>query len=102
MVALVGSDPLPVEAGPDPWRSRDPGVTATDDVSGDVGDRAVVVGASRVDLMQLGSVTILYKVADDAGNTATIPRTLHIQGRCHAACVVSGVWLVVSVSYASD
>jgi len=52
------------------------GVTATDNVDGDVTSRIQVVGT--VDTTVPGNQTLLYSVSDSSGNTAQTPRTIRV------------------------
>ena len=56
---------------------KDKGVTATDDVDGDVTSSVTVSGT--VDTSAAGDYTITYTVTDQAGNTATAERTVTVK-----------------------
>ena len=52
----------------------DPGATAVDDIDGDITDKVVVSGS--VNSTVVGTQTISYSVADRAGNSASVTRTV--------------------------
>lgn len=56
---------------------KDAGVTATDDVDGDV--TSAVTASGTVDTSTAGDYTITYTVTDQAGNTATAERTVTVK-----------------------
>lgn len=56
---------------------KDKGVTATDDVDGDVTSSVTVSGT--VDTSAAGDYTITYTVTDQTGNTATAERTVTVK-----------------------
>ena len=55
----------------------DPGVTAMDNVAGDITNDIVVTG-DAVDHTTLGAYTIIYTVSDQKGNTSQISRVVNI------------------------
>lgn len=82
--ALVKDTTAPVISGADDAEvafgaAFDPkaGVTAKDDVSGDVTAAIVVTGS--VDVNKAGEYTLTYTVSDKAGNTATVERTVTVK-----------------------
>lgn len=54
------------------------GVTAEDDVDGDITDRIQVIG--EVDVHTPGTYIITYKVKDSAGNETVVERTVRVRG----------------------
>ncbi|MCB9140393.1 MAG: DUF5011 domain-containing protein, partial [Caldilineaceae bacterium] len=73
VIALAGDNPLILALGT-PY--VEPGYTATDDVNGDLTDDVTVSGT--VDVNTAGTYTLVYSVADAAGNTATVTRTVEV------------------------
>lgn len=65
VITLLGDNPLEVQAGA-PF--VDPGVTALDNVDGDITHR--VVSGGKVDTSKLGEYALTYTVSDAAGNSA--------------------------------
>ncbi len=85
-VIVDGTAPVITRLGPDPLKHRlgdaftDPGVTALDDIDGDLGG-AVVVGGAVVDPQVAGSYLVTYNVSDTAGNAAVeVTRTVIVDG----------------------
>ena len=79
-ISLVGSDQtvvLPTTAGGNSAWS-DPGATATDEEDGTITTKIVVSGASDVDLNRKGTYTVTYSVSDEAGNSASVVRTISV------------------------
>ena len=68
---LVGDTTVNIAAGQE---YLDPGATAIDDIDGDISDKIEVSGS--INSSAVGTQTISYKVADRAGNTSTIVRTV--------------------------
>lgn len=66
VTTLIGDDPILLEAG-DTY--TDPGVTANDDVDGDI-TANVAVSGDTVDASQVGTYTVRYDVMDAALNAA--------------------------------
>jgi len=73
-LTLHGSATVTVEFGSD---YQDAGATAVDNVDGDISDRIVV--DYPVDTNRAGTYTITYTVADVAGNSASITRTVTVK-----------------------
>ncbi len=85
-VIVDGTAPVITRLGPDPLKHRlgdaftDPGVTALDDIDGDLGG-AVVVGGAVVDPQVAGTYLVTYNVSDTAGNAAVeVTRTVIVDG----------------------
>tara|TARA_B100000315_G_scaffold248576_1_gene278610 strand:+ start:59 stop:541 length:483 start_codon:yes stop_codon:yes gene_type:complete len=74
VLTLIGADPLVHPAGT-PF--TDPGATATDAVDGSV---PVTQTANTVDPAIPGSYVVTYEATDAAGNTATVSRTVTVEG----------------------
>ena len=74
VVTVVGLDPLVVPVG-GPF--VDPGVTAFDDVDGDL-TAGVVADLSGLDVLVPGVYLVTYSVSDAAGNLATASRTVEV------------------------
>jgi hypothetical protein len=64
-IALLGNNPFDVECGA---VFTDPGVTAMDDVDGDLSDAVITTGTVDSDIP--GAYLLAYNVADSAGNMA--------------------------------
>ncbi len=73
VITLAGADPLKLLQGT-PY--TEPGWTATDDVDDDLTGDVEVSGT--VDVNTAGAYTLIYTVADIAGNTATVTRTVEV------------------------
>ena len=63
---LIGDDPFNVPAGS---TFVDPGVTATDNIDGDI--RSSVIATGNVNSAVVGTYSVTYEVTDFAGNSAT-------------------------------
>ena len=74
MITVLGDDPLVVPVG-GPF--TDPGVTALDDVDGDL-TAAVITDLTGLDLSVPGIYQVTYTVTDTAGNQATALRTIEV------------------------
>ncbi|MCF6364408.1 MAG: DUF5011 domain-containing protein [Gammaproteobacteria bacterium] len=75
VITLLGTDPLDLLVG-DTY--TDPGVTATDDIDGDITSRIVVAG-DTVDTAVAGTYVVTYDVSDLAGNFAVqLTRTVNV------------------------
>lgn len=72
-ISLVGDSELVVETGS---KFEDPGVTATDNVDGDITSK--VKKSGDVDTSKAGTYTITYSVSDNAGNTSEVKRTVKV------------------------
>ena len=70
---LVGDATVNIPSGEE---YLDPGATAVDDVDGDISDKIEVSGS--INSSQVGTHTISYKVADRAGNSTSIVRTVRV------------------------
>lgn len=55
----------------------EPGFTALDDNDGDISDNVEII--SDLDLSKVGSYTIVYRVSDEAKNTAVATRVLNVK-----------------------
>ncbi len=73
-VTLRGLDPLTVEVNS---IFNDPGITAFDDVEGDISFRATA-DYTNFDITEIGTYTITYNVSDTSGNANSITRTVHV------------------------
>ena len=73
VIKLAGANPLKLLQGT-PY--TEPGWTATDDVDDDLTGDVEVSGT--VDVNTAGAYTLIYTVADIAGNTATVTRTVEV------------------------
>ncbi|MDG1263889.1 MAG: DUF5011 domain-containing protein [Flavobacteriaceae bacterium] len=71
MISLLGSSTINQTVGD---TFTDPGVTATDDVDGDV--TLSITASGIVDTSTAGTYVITYSVSDTAGNTTTVDRTI--------------------------
>lgn len=75
VITLNGSSSISIAVG---GTYTEPGVTATDNVDGDI-TANVVIGGDTVDVNTIGSYTITYNVSDAAGNAATqVTRVVNI------------------------
>lgn len=72
-LTLSGEGEITIKAG-EPF--TDPGVTAMDQGDGDLSSAVLVEGA--VDVYHAGDYTLNYSATDEAGNTATLTRTVHV------------------------
>jgi hypothetical protein len=73
-ITLIGSAAVTVQQGN---VYTDPGATATDNVDGDISDRIIV--DNPVDTGTVGTYTISFSVADQAGNSVVATRTVTVQ-----------------------
>ncbi len=73
-ITLLGNATMTIKAGN---KFNDPGVTATDNVDGDITDKVQVSGA--IDIYTPGEYTIKYTVTDSYGNTTEASRTLVVE-----------------------
>lgn len=76
----------------------EPGFTATDDKDGDLTSQ-VIVGGDVVDVTKVGSYEITYSVSDNAGNQATVKRTVDVIVN---QATYTGGWGVVEVITGSN
>ena len=70
-IELLGADRVNIPAG---QNYVDPGATAFDDIDGDITGKIRVSGS--INSTNVGTQTITYSVADRAGNTASVTRTV--------------------------
>src|SRR5699024_5060544 len=73
VISLNGDNPMELEVGS---TYDEPGVTAEDNVDGDVSDAIEVSG--DVDTSTVGEYEVVYTVSDEAGNEATATRIVNI------------------------
>lgn len=73
VILLYGSNPMSVVKGETFY---DPGAVASDNVDGDISASITVSGA--VNTNSIGTYTLIYGVADSAGNTANINRVVKV------------------------
>ena len=71
VITLIGSSTINLTVG-DTY--TDAGVTATDDVDGDL--TSSITSSGAVDTSTVGTYTLVYSVSDAAGNTTTLTRTV--------------------------
>jgi prepilin-type N-terminal cleavage/methylation domain-containing protein len=72
-ITLLGDNPAVVESGA---TYTDAGATAVDDVDGNVTNK--IITTSTVNPNIIGTYYVTYSVVDNAGNTATITRTVNV------------------------
>ena len=72
-IALIGSNPVTVEAGS---TYTDAGATATDAYDGDL--TSSITTTSDVDVNTVGTYTVTYAVSDSSANSATASRTVNV------------------------
>ena len=72
-ITLTGDNPLSLTVGD---TFSEPGVTASDDVDGDI--TSLITTTSDVDTSVAGTYTVTYSVTDVNGNTATATRTVTV------------------------
>lgn len=72
-ISLIGDSELVVKVGS---KFEDPGVTATDNVDGDITSKVKKTG--EVDTSKAGTYIITYSVSDKAGNTSEVKRTIKV------------------------
>ncbi|NIL93623.1 MAG: DUF5011 domain-containing protein [Woeseiaceae bacterium] len=70
---LLGEPTITLAAG-EPY--VEPGVTAIDDIDGDISDQVVITGT--VNTTSVGTQTLTYSISDRAGNTSSAVRTIKI------------------------
>jgi len=76
VITLLGANPLNLSVG-DTY--TDPGVSASDNVDGDITGNIVIAGAT-VDTATVGVYVVTYNVNDAAGNSATqVTRTVNVE-----------------------
>ncbi len=86
VLSLVGSAEITLECG-DVF--TDPGVTASDNIDGDLSARVEFSG-DVVDSAQPGTYTIRYSVSDTAGNNATQTRMVTVQDTQNPILTLNG------------
>jgi len=86
VITLIGEANITITEGE---TYTDQGVTATDEVDGDVSDSVVIVNS--VDTSMVGEYTVTYDVSDAAGNAAIqVVRTITVKSNDTTAPVFSG------------
>ncbi len=75
VIKVLGSNPITVKIG---TNHTDKGATARDNLGGDLTESVVVT--SNVNTRVDGSYTVVFKVTDSSGNTATAARTVNVVG----------------------
>jgi hypothetical protein len=70
-IALIGEASVTIPAGQE---YADPGATAVDDIDGDITEKIAVSG--NINPTVVGTQSITYSVADRAGNSARVTRTV--------------------------
>src|SRR5690625_4086008 len=73
VITLIGDNPLEIEVGE---LYEEQGATAEDNRDGDVTDHIDITG--DVNTTENGEYIVTYTVVDEAGNEATITRTVHV------------------------
>ncbi|MDA3852954.1 MAG: DUF5011 domain-containing protein, partial [Bacteroidales bacterium] len=73
IITLIGDSSIEVVKGE---AFTDPGATANDNIDGDISINISTTGSVDTDI--LGSFPIMYSVNDEAGNSDTITRTVHV------------------------
>src|SRR5690625_1642471 len=73
VITLIGDNPLEIEVGE---LYEEQGATAEDNRDGDVTDHIDITG--DVNTAENGEYIVTYTVVDEAGNEATITRTVHV------------------------
>jgi putative cell wall-binding protein len=74
VITLLGSETITLEVGE---RYNDPGALAEDYYDGDLNERIIVTNSVNPNI--LGTYTVVYNVADSAGNNAQeVVRTVHV------------------------
>ncbi|MCM3763808.1 DUF5011 domain-containing protein [Neobacillus niacini] len=80
VITLLGDNPLSIQQGS---TFTDPGVTAKDNVDGDLTDKVTVTG--QVDANKPGDYHLVYRVTDSAGNKAEVTRIVQVKAKEAAA-----------------
>jgi hypothetical protein len=75
-ISLIGDATISIESGSGPY--VDPGVTATDNVDGDISGN-VTIDSSDVDTATTGTYTVYFAVDDSSGNSAQLTRTVIVK-----------------------
>ena len=84
-IALIGSNPVSVEAGSS---YTDAGATATDSYDGDL--TASITTTSDVDINTVGTYTVTYAVSDSSANSATASRTVNVVDTTAPVITITG------------
>jgi peptidoglycan/xylan/chitin deacetylase (PgdA/CDA1 family) len=72
-ITLAGEETVELELGQE---YEEPGYTAVDEYDGDLTNQTVISG--DLDVSEPGTYTVVYTVADGAGNEASAERTVHV------------------------
>ena len=84
-IALIGSNPVTVEAGS---TYTDAGATATDSYDGDL--TSSITTTSDVDVNTVGTYTVTYTVSDSSANSATASRTVNVVDTTAPVITITG------------
>ena len=84
-IALIGSNPVTVEAGS---TYTDAGATATDAYDGDL--TSSITTTSNVDANAVGTYTVTYTVSDSSANPATASRTVNVVDTTAPVITITG------------
>ena len=84
-IALIGSNPVTVEAGS---TYTDAGATATDAYDGDL--TSSITTTSDVDVNTVGTYTVTYTVSDSSANSATASRTVNVVDTTAPVITITG------------
>ena len=84
-IALIGSNPVTVEAGS---TYTDAGATATDAYDGDL--TSSITTTSNVDTNAVGTYTVTYTVSDSSANPATASRTVNVVDTTAPVITITG------------
>ena len=84
-IALIGSNPVTVEAGS---TYTDAGATATDAYDGDL--TSSITTTSDVDVNNVGTYTVTYTVSDSSANSATASRTVNVVDTTAPVITITG------------
>lgn len=84
-IALIGSNPVTVEAGS---TYTDAGATATDAYDGDL--TSSITTTSNVDTNAVGTYTVTYTISDSSANSATASRTVNVVDTTAPVITITG------------
>ena len=84
-IALIGSNPVTVEAGS---TYTDAGATATDSYDGDL--TSSITTTSDVNTNTVGTYTVTYAVSDSSANSATASRTVNVVDTTAPVITITG------------
>ena len=84
-IALIGSNPVSVEAGN---TYTDDGATASDSYDGDL--TSSITTTSDVDTNTVGTYTVTYTVSDSSANSATASRTVNVVDTTAPVITING------------